>query len=72
MRFQLATLLLCVNSLFADSITQDDAHKILKNFLDYHVDQKEIDQKLFEKIKKNFVSMFDSEKIYLLDSEVYK
>jgi carboxyl-terminal processing protease len=70
MRFRLITILISANCLFAETLNQEDAIKVLKTFLDYHVDQKQIDQPFLEKIKKNFINLFDSEKTYLLQSEV--
>lgn len=70
MRFCFISLLISANCLFAETINHEDAIKVLKTLLDYHVDQKQIDQLFIDKIKKNFVSIFDSEKIYLLQSEV--
>lgn len=70
MRFKIISLFISFNCLFADALNQEDAIKVLKTFLDYHVDQKQIDQPLLDKIKNNFIHLFDSEKIYLLQSEV--
>lgn len=70
MRFKLMLLFLSANYLFAERLNHEDAIKVLNTFLDYHVDQKEIDHLFLEKIKKNFITLFDSEKIYLLQDEV--
>jgi carboxyl-terminal processing protease len=70
MLFQLATLLLTAHVALASALSEDEAQKIIKTFLDFHVDHKQIDQKVYDKIKKNFISQFDPDKHYLLESEI--
>jgi len=70
MRYKLAAILFLINSLAANLITQDEAQKIIKNFLDFHVDQKVISEPLYQKLKKNFIHLFDPDKSYLLEGEL--
>ena len=70
MRYKLAAILFLINSLTANLITQDEAQKIIKNFLDFHVDQKVISEPLYQKLKKNFIHLFDPDKSYLLEGEL--
>jgi carboxyl-terminal processing protease len=70
MRFKLATILFVINNVVANVLTQEDAQRIIKTFLDFHVDQKSITESLYSKLKKNFINFFDSDKSYLLESEV--
>jgi len=68
MRFKLATILFVINNVVANVLTQEDAQRIIKTFLDFHVDQKSITESLYSKLKKNFINFFDSDKSYLLES----
>ena len=71
MHFKWFVLLTSISSfIYADSLSQEEAQGILKTFIDFHVDQKTIDENLYRKVKKNFINLFDVEKNYLLQNEV--
>ena len=56
--------------IYADPLLPEEAQGILKTFIDFHVDQKIVDENLYRKVKKNFINLFDVEKNYLLQNEV--
>lgn len=70
MRFLFVSLFFVINNNHAATLSNDDAQKVLKTFLDFHVDHKSISQLLYAKLIKNFIHNFDPEKNYLLNSEV--
>lgn len=58
-------------TLFADStlLSSKDVHKIMNNFFEYHVDNKEISAVIIERSLKIFLEQFDASHAYLLEKE---
>jgi len=72
MRFFKLGLLLCANCLFAEPLEPEETVKMIKTFLDYHVEKKALDEPLYEKLSKNFKNLFDPEKVYLIEDDFDK
>ena len=56
--------------LFAKQLEEQDVPKVMSLFLEYHVENKVFTSNILHRMVKNYIEMFDSEKSYLLKSEV--
>ncbi|NGX54340.1 MAG: Tail-specific protease, partial [Chlamydiae bacterium] len=52
------------------TLTSTDVRKVMNQFFEYHVDQKEMTSLLIERTLKIYIEDFDSHQTYLLDSEI--
>jgi carboxyl-terminal processing protease len=61
-----------ISPLFSKGIPlkQENIPIIMERFFNYHVEKKKMTKKLFKRALKIYIEQFDSEKIYLLNSEI--
>ncbi len=63
-------LLSFFSQLFAKPLEEKDIPRVMKLFLEYHIESKDFDSHILNRMVKNYIEMFDLEKTYLLKSEV--
>jgi carboxyl-terminal processing protease len=63
-------LLLSIPSFSLKQLKVDDVNIIMKRFFEYHIDKKELTPQIMKRMIKVYINQFDSEKIYLLQTEV--
>jgi carboxyl-terminal processing protease len=56
--------------LFAKELKVSDVNKVMKIFLEYHVENKELTSEIVQRMSKLYIQRFDSEKIYFLAKEI--